>query len=70
MTDRAQPRADLLVILELSAGALAVLAVILIGIWEVGALDAVSVSVRSGAIVSALAGWAWMLRIARSHPEV
>jgi hypothetical protein len=70
VTDRAQPRADLLVILELSAGALAVLAVILIAIWDAGGLDPVSVIVRSAAIVSALAGWAWMLRIALSDPEV
>jgi hypothetical protein len=63
-------RVDLPVALELSIGALVVLAVILVAVGGAAGLGAAAVAVRAGAILGALGGWAWMLRIALLDPEV
>lgn len=66
MTDRV----GLAVAVELSLGALGVVAVLLLAFAGVGGQDTAGILVRSGAIVSSLVGWAWMLRIALLDPEV
>ena len=66
MTDRV----DLAVTLELGLGALAVVGVILLAVADTAGLDGLGLALRGGAIVGALAGWAWMLRIALLDPEV
>jgi hypothetical protein len=63
-------RVDLAVALELSIGALVVLAVILVAVGGAAGLDIAGVVVRACAVIGALAGWAWMLRIALLDPEV